>query len=114
MRKVNNDRLAQLIQKDISNIIQFDMKERRVGIVTITDVELSGDNSQAKVFFTILDTPSRVEEDVQNLKRAKGFIRSTLAKKIHTYKVPELIFVYDESLDRGNRIDAILRDINEK
>jgi len=112
MKKVKNEHLAELIRKEVSNIIQFDMKERKVGLVTITDVEVNNDLSIAKVYFSILDKKERIEEDIENLKKAKGFVRSTLAKRLSTYKCPDIVFVKDESLETGNRIDSILKELN--
>ena len=112
MKKVKNEHLAELIRKVVSNIIQFDMKERKVGLVTVTDVEVNNDLSIAKVYYTILDRADRIDEDVENLKKAKGFIRSTLAKRLATYKCPDIVFVKDESLETGNRIDSILKGLN--
>ena len=112
MKKVKNEHLAELIKNNISNIVQFEMKERRVGLVTITDVEVNNDLSMAKVYYTILDKEERIEEDKQNLKKAKGFVRSSLAKKLSTYKCPDIEFIYDESLEKGNRIDSILKDLD--
>lgn len=108
---IKTERIAQLIKKEISDIIQFSMKERRIGLVTITDVEVTNDLSIAKVYFTIMDRKDRIEEDIMNLKRAKGFIRTTLSKRLKTYKVPDLIFIQDDSLEIGNRIDNIIKDI---
>ena len=99
-------------KESMFNIIQFDMKERKVGLVTVTDVEVNNDLSIAKVYYTILDRADRIDEDVENLKRAKGFIRSTLAKRLSTYKCPDIVFVKDESLETGNRIDSILKGLN--
>lgn len=112
MKKVKNEHLSELIRKEISNIIQYEMKEKRVGLVTITDVRVNNDLSLAKVYYTILDREDRIEEDIDNLVHSKGFIRSALAKKLSTYKCPDLQFVYDESLETGNRIDSILKDLD--
>ncbi len=111
MKSVSNQRLANLIQKEISNIIQFEMKEKHVGLVTITDVEVTSDLSHAYVYYSILDNPDRIEEDKANLKHAAGFIRTALSKKLSTYKCPKLVFRTDDSIERGNRIESILKEV---
>ncbi len=111
MKSVSNQKLANLIKKEISNIIQFEVKDRKMGLVTVTDVEVTADLSYAYIYYTILDNPDRKEEDIRNLEHAGGFIRTSLSKKLNTYKCPKLIFRLDDSLEKGNRIDSILKDV---
>ena len=89
------------------------MRDPRVGMITITSVDVSPDMSHAKVFFTVLEKDKLPRTRSQGLKRSAGFLRSQLAKRIKMYTTPELRFVYDESVERGDRlsrlIDAALR-----
>ena len=96
---VKNERLDMILQREISNILQFDLKNPKLGFVTVTDVQCTRDLSQAKVYVTFLG------------KQSKGFIRSTLAKRMTIRKMPDLIFIQDTSLEQGNRIERILKDI---
>ena len=109
--KIRTERLAQIIKKEVSDIIQFSLKDRRIGFVTITDVNLTNDLSYAKIFINILDKDEKTAERMESLKKAKGYIRSELAKRLTTYKVPDLIFVLDDSLKQGNRIDEIIKKL---
>lgn len=108
---VKNERLAQIIQKEVSLILQNEVKDPRITWVTITDVELTNDLSFAKLFINFLPNEFSNEEIMESLEKAKGFIRSKLSKQLTIRKVPQLIFEYDDSLDKGNRIDELLRNV---
>lgn len=110
---VKQERIAGIIKKNISDIIQRRLKDPSVGFVTVTDVTVTNDLSFAKIYVTFLDKPELKEKRLDSLKKAKGFIRTELGKEMSTYKVPDLIFVLDDSLEKGNRIDAILNDVTE-
>lgn len=109
---VRNERIAGIILKNISDIIQFELKNDTIGLVTVTDVKVTSDLSFAKVYVSFLNT-NKLDEKLDALKRAKGFIKTELSKRMSTYKVPDLIFVYDDSLQQGNKIDQILKSIHE-
>lgn len=105
---VSKDRLVSNIKRHISEIIQYDLNDKDVGHVTVTDVEVTRDLSYATVFVTFFDERGVPTERVDILNRAKGFIRTQLSQRISTYKTPDIIFKYDKSLNRGERIDEIL------
>jgi ribosome-binding factor A len=79
-------------------------------MITFTGVELSNDQSHAKVFFTVLGSASDVDDAREGLQRAAGFLRSSLAHRLTTRKVPELHFEYDESVERGMRLSKLIDD----
>ena len=108
------ERLRQIILKDVSQIIQNDLKNTKRGFVTITDVKLTNDLSLATIYVNFLGSEDREQSGLETLKKSKGFIRSELAKKLSIRKVPELKFVIDKSLAQGNRIEELLRKINEE
>jgi len=105
-------RLGDLIQRDLSELIRLELRDPRVGMITITSVDVSPDMSHAKVFFTVLEK-EKLQQTLEGLSRSAGFLRSQLAKRIKMYTTPELRFEYDESVERGDRlsrlIDAALR-----
>ena len=109
-----NEKIAGLIQKNVSEIIQFSLKDPKIGFITITDAKVTNDLSYAKIFVSFLGQNARKEAGMKALERSKGYIRSELSKRLSTRKVPELIFVLDDSLEKGNRIDSIINDINKK
>lgn len=108
---VKIERLAQIIQKEVSLILQTEVKDPRIAWVTITDVELTNDLSYAKLFINFLPNEHSNEEIMESLEKAKGFIRSKLSHQLTIRKVPQLIFEYDDSLDKGNRIDELLKNV---
>jgi ribosome-binding factor A len=101
-------RIAEQIQRELSDVIRLELKDPRVGMLTITDVEVSQDYSHAKVFFTTLGDAAKVSETVAGLARAAGFLRSQLAHRLKLRIVPQLQFKYDESVERGMRLSRLI------
>jgi ribosome-binding factor A len=101
-------RLADQIQRELAELVRLEVRDPRVGLVTFTGVELSRDGSHAKVFFTALGAASDAENAREGLQRAAGFLRTQLAHRLTTYKVPELHFEYDESIERGVRLSKLI------
>lgn len=101
-------RIADQIQRELSDIIRLEIKDPRVGMVTITDVEVSQDNAHAKVFFTALGEPVQQEAAERALNHAAGFLRSALAQRLKLRTVPQLRFDYDASVERGMRLSKLI------
>ncbi len=101
-------RIAEQIQRELSDIIRLELKDPRVGMVTITDVEVTQDYSHAKVFFTQLGDEDKIEEASGALQHAAGFLRSQLAHRLKLRTVPELHFKYDVSVERGMRLSRLI------
>jgi len=91
-------------------LIRTDVKDPRVGMVTLTGVEISSDYHHAKVFFTTLGGADTVAKAEDGLRHASGFLRSQLAKGLKLRIVPELHFIYDESVERGIRLSKLIDD----
>jgi len=108
------ERINNIIQREISNILQFEMKDDRLGFVTITAVKTTNDLSLATVYVNFLGKDERNEKGLEILNHSKGFIRSSLAKKMDIRKVPELAFKLDDSMEKGRKIDMILNEINKE
>jgi ribosome-binding factor A len=98
------------MQRELSGLIRLELRDPRVGMVTITSVDVSPDLSHAKVFFTILEK-QKLAETLKGLKRSAGFLRSQLAKRVSIYTVPELRFVYDESVERGDHLSRLIDSV---
>ena len=111
---LKQERMDQILLKEISRILQFELKNPKLGFVTVTDVQCTRDMSQAKVFVSFLGKQERNDAGMKILRASKGFIRSTLAKKVKARKIPDLIFVQDTSLEKGRRIEDILSGIEIK
>jgi ribosome-binding factor A len=101
-------RIAEQIQRELSDIIRTELKDPRVGMITLTGVEVTVDLAHAKVFFTLLGEADALALAEHGLARAGGFLRSELARRISTHKVPELHFVYDASVERGIRLTHLI------
>ncbi len=101
-------RIADQIQRDLADLIRAELKDPRVGMITLTGVEVSNDYRHAKIFFTTLGGPEVVSQSQQGLQRASGFLRSHLAGGLKLRIVPELHFVHDESVERGMRLSKLI------
>jgi ribosome-binding factor A len=101
-------RIAEQIQRELSDIIRVELKDPRVGMMTITDVEMTQDNAHAKVFFTVLGQQPRIDEAAAGLQHAAGYLRSELAQRIKIRVVPQLHFEYDASVERGIRLSQLI------
>jgi len=106
-------KLGDLIQRELSELLQRELRDPRVGMITITGVDVSPDFSHAKILYTTLD-PAHVEEAGEGLKRAAGFLRSQLAKRIKLYTTPELRFEYDESVERCDRLSRLIDSVKKQ
>src|SRR5690625_1212823 len=113
MSNLRANRVAEEIKKELGDILTVKLKGPRVGFVTVTDVEVTGDLQQAKIFISVLGDDEKKNETLLGLAKAKGFIRTEIGKRIRLRKTPEISFEYDEALEYGNRIETILRDLKE-
>lgn len=103
--------MADQIHKDIMSILRNKVKDPRVNWVTVNDVEVTNDYSLATIYYTVLNQ-SEAGESGKALEKAKGFIRSELSKGLTTYTVPQLKFVFDESLERGSKILGLISQVS--
>lgn len=113
MGNMRVNRVAEQMKKEVSDIIAHKIKDPRVGFVTVTDVEVTGDLQQATVFISVLGDEEQKEASLVGLEKAKGFIRSEIGKRIRLRKTPELFFEFDESIQYGNRIDELLMKLKK-
>ena len=98
--------VADQIQRDLAELIARELKDRRVGMVTINAVEVTPDYAHAKVFFSLLTGDS--EETLAGLNAAAGFLRSALFKRLHIHTVPTLHFVFDRTTERAADMNALI------
>ncbi|PVX33006.1 ribosome-binding factor A [Pasteurella langaaensis DSM 22999] len=111
-----SDRVAQELQKEIAVILQREVKDPRIGMVTISDVEVSKDLAYAKIFVTFLfdHDKAAIEQGMKGLEKASPYIRSLVGKAMRLRIVPELRFVYDQSLVEGMRMSNLVSDVIRK
>jgi ribosome-binding factor A len=101
-------RVADQVQRELADIVRLELKDPRVGMITLTGVEVTPDYAHAQVFFTLLGDATRAEEATQGLKRAAGFLRTQLAHRLKFRTVPQLQFVYDTSVERGMNLSRLI------
>ncbi|MCS7163763.1 MAG: 30S ribosome-binding factor RbfA [Thermodesulfovibrio sp.] len=105
-----SQRLRVLLREEVADIILHKIKDPRLGFITVTDVELSDDLRVAKVFVSVLKAEEK-QITLQILNDAKGYVRSEIAKRLRIKIIPTFEFLFDDSIDRGFRIDQLLREI---
>ena len=98
-------RVAEQMQRELADLLQFEVKDPRVGMVTVTAVEVAGDLAHAKIFYSA----QKGTADLQaGLEKSSGFLRSQLAKRLLLRTVPQLHFVYDASIDNGIKMSLLI------
>jgi len=120
-------RVADQIQRELASLIQMEVNDPRAGMVSVTDVEVSRDLAHAKIYVTVLNTMTddsqvnestlsepgdldklEIEENINALNKAAGYLRSLLAKRLSTRSVPKLRFYYDGSIERGQQLSSLI------
>ncbi|WP_129141849.1 30S ribosome-binding factor RbfA [Modicisalibacter coralii] len=109
------DRVADQLQQELAVLIQREVKDPRLGMVTVSGVTVSRDLGYADVYITLLgdDDAARIKENLAVLKRAGGFLRSQIARRMKLRHVPELRFHYDESVTRGHKLSSLIDEAVE-
>ena len=107
-------RVGDQIRKDVSEIILLSLKDPKLGFITITDVELTDDLRYAKIFYTVLGDEKAIKESQEGLERAKGFIQREIGKRIRLKRMPEIIFKYDQTIERAARVEHLLKQIQKQ
>lgn len=107
-----SDRLGELVLAEIADLLARDLKDPRLGFVTVTRVEMSDDLRYAKVFASILGSEPEKARTLQGLASATGYIRRHLGRALHLRYTPDLTFLLDESLEHGAKIAQLLRQLH--
>ncbi|MEH2044390.1 30S ribosome-binding factor RbfA [Nostoc sp.] len=107
-------RVAELIKREVSQMLLNGIKDDRVGtgMVSVTDVDVSGDLQHAKIYVSIYGTDEAKVETMAGLKSATGYVRSELGARVRLRRTPEVIFLEDRSIERGNKVLALLNQLN--
>ena len=111
MRNLKGERVASDMQRELGNILLLEAKDEDFKNVTITDVEVTNDLSFAKIYFTTTDNREKVEKDLNN---AAGFFRSELSQRLDIRHTPELRFIFDESIENGQKIEKIIEELHKE
>lgn len=98
-------RVAEQMRRELADLLQFEVKDPRIGMVTITEVEVSGDMAHAKVFYSAAKPSDNLQKGLEN---SSGFLRTQVAKRMLLRTVPQLHFVYDDSIDNGMKMAQLI------
>ncbi|MEQ8998621.1 MAG: 30S ribosome-binding factor RbfA [Coleofasciculus sp. B1-GNL1-01] len=109
-------RVSSLIQQEVSQMLLHDIKDDRVGagMVSVTDVEVSGDLQHAKIYVSIYGTEEAKSETMAGLQSATGFVRRELGRRVRLRRTPEVVFIEDRGLERGDRMLALLNQLSQE
>ncbi len=104
------DRVAEQIRRELADVIDNELRDPRVGLISLTDVEVSLDYAHAKVFFSSLAGSATLDQVQAGLENAAGFLRSELGKRISIHMTPQLHFIFDQSLERGAQLSRLISE----
>ncbi len=107
-------RVGDLLQREISEILERELKDPRIGFLTITRVELSDDLKWARVFYSVFGTEEEREKSHEGLQSATGFIKRLLGERTRLKYLPDIVFLFDDSLEKGREILSILDDLKDE
>lgn len=103
-----SSRVAEQIKRELAELIRLEVKDPRVGFISLTDVELTPDYAHAKIFFTAMQGEEGLEAILVGLNRARGFLRRELGRRVRIHTTPELHFVYDRSVENGSYMSTLI------
>ncbi|MBR2520043.1 MAG: 30S ribosome-binding factor RbfA [Selenomonadaceae bacterium] len=109
--KLRIEKLQELIKQETGKMLLNDIKDPRIGFVTVTDVEMTGDLREAKIFVSVMGGAEQIKNSLEGLKSALGFIRREIGKRIRLRFTPEISFALDTSLDYGDHIQKLLLQV---
>ncbi len=103
------DRVSEQIRRELAELLRTELKDPRVGMISLTDVEVTADYAHAKVFFSTLAGSENLPAVMEGLQKASGFLRRELGKRISIHMTPQLHFVFDQSLERGADLSKLIQ-----
>ncbi|MBR1753526.1 30S ribosome-binding factor RbfA [bacterium] len=113
MNTLRNERVRKFLMKEIADILQKDVRDSRIsGLVSIVDVEVSHDNSFAKVYYSIFGSDEQKEQTKEAIQKHVPQIRYEIGKRIKLRLTPELKFIYDDSIERGTKVTELIDKIS--
>jgi ribosome-binding factor A len=104
------DRVAEALQALVAELLLREIKDPRIGLVTVTGVKVSPDLRHARVFFSCLGDETQRAQSLRGLNSASGFVRSQVARKLNLRVAPEIAFEFDPSLEQAERVSRLLKD----
>lgn len=107
-------RLSEAIKKEVSSIIQQELKDPRIGFASITSVNVTGDLRYATIYISVLGDENQTKDTITALKRAQGYIRTEIGRRIKLRYTPEILFELDDSISHGAKVMKLLREVNKE
>lgn len=114
MSSYRPERVGELIKEEVSQLLHREIKDPRIGFVTVTDVEVSGDLRHAKIFVSVLGSDEEKQQTMEGLHATEGFVRKEIGNRIRLRHTPEVIFRYDDSIEKGVRVFEILENLDDE
>ena len=108
------ERVAQMVQQLLGEIFARGMRDPRIGLVTITGVKMSPDLREARVYWTVHGDPEQRKHTARGLENARGWLRHEVGTELKLRLTPDLHFIYDEAIDRGERIEQLIRQVHDQ
>ena len=109
--KLRIEKLQELIKQEMSKMLLKELKDPRIGFVTVTDVEMTGDLREAKIYVSVMGGDEKVKSSLEGLNSALGFVRREIGQRIRLRFTPEISFALDTSLDYGDHIQKLLLQV---
>lgn len=114
MASRRNDRVRAAMRQEISNMLQRDLKDPRLGFATVTDVRVSGDLQHVRVYVSILGDDASRQQTMEALESARGYVRSEIGRRVQLRLTPEITFAYDDSIERGARLLRLISEVQSE
>ena len=114
MASRRNDRVRAAMRQEISNMLQRDLKDPRLGFATVTDVRVSGDLQHVQVYVSILGDDVSRQQTMEALESARGYVRSEIGRRVQLRLTPEITFAYDDSIERGARLLRLISEVQSE
>lgn len=108
-----SEKVAEVIHETVSELLVKGLKDPRIGFVTITSVKMTDDLHLARIYFSVMGTDEEKKATKSGLNSARGFIRRELGKNLRMRYVPDVVFEYDQTIEKASRIETLLREISQ-
>ena len=113
-QKYARARRSEALREEIASLVEGELEDPRIGLVTVNEVQLSPDGKVARVFVAVVGSEEEAAESLEGLNASRGFIRHALTANLGLRHAPDVVFVLDQSEERGNRVDELLKRIEKR
>jgi ribosome-binding factor A len=113
-QKYHRERRGEALREEITSLVEGELEDPRIGLVTVNEVQLAPEGKVARVFVAVEGTEEEIAESLEGLNASRGFIRHALTTNLGLRHAPELVFVLDQSEKRGGRVEELLKRIEKR